>query len=106
MKTIVEYKGKLYLAKQCDGMSCCLCPLHNECSCHVPLCARFGLRANTYIVGEIKLDIEAASKEYGKRQYEFDAKGGLPDKCRACYAPQMQAFENGAKYLVEQLTRQ
>ena len=62
MKTIVEYKGKLYLAKRGEDISCDSCPLFNECDNELCICKQCGLQYNTFIVGEIKLDIEAGAQ--------------------------------------------
>ena len=50
----------------------------------------------------VSKDLEKASKSYGEEQYNKKL-NLLPDKCRACYDPIVNAFKEGVKWHKEQL---
>ena len=52
----------------------------------------------------VSKDLEKASKSYGEEQYNKKL-NLLPDKCRACYDPIVNAFKAGAKWQYEQFEK-
>jgi hypothetical protein len=50
-------------------------------------------------------DLEVAARRYAKEEYSRKSPATLPDRCRACYAPIMYAFQGGAEWQREQMMK-